>query len=484
MKFKLLNKLFGTTLAIFLVSLIITSTLLNFVISNFFSKEKYSALEKNCIAVSQIVKTDFNSANFKRNIYNVIRAQNAVNNTDIFICDNNGLVVICGCDSFAQGKECAHTQHILSNEILSKGTNDNFKQISTMDGIYAEPYFVYGVKITNFYGEDVGFVFSTASTESIRGITKKVSKIFLYTWIVPIILMCVAFYFSAYKFTKPLKKMSTAAKCMAKGDFSHRIEVKGNDELSELAASFNYMSDSLSKLETMRRSFIGNVSHELRTPMTTIAGFIDGILDGTIKKDEHKHYLDIVASEVNRLSRVIEAMFSLAKLESGQQTIKLTDFDIRETIFNVVISRELQIEEKNLQIIGLDKIESQSLSADNDLIYQVIYNLVDNAVKFTEENGYIQFNLIGDANKVYFSIKNSGEGIPQNELNSIFERFYKVDRSRSTQKNCTGLGLYIAKTIINLHNGEILAESKENDYTIFKVILPRNSKRGDLNERI
>lgn len=480
MKFKLLNKLFITTIVIFLISLLITSTTLSFVISNYFSKQKYAALEKNCFAIAQVVNSDFNSVNFKRNLYNIIRAQNAVNETDIFICDVSGSVVICGCEEFARGQACRHTKHILSNEILSITEKENFSQLSTLGNIFETPNFVYGMSIENYSGNDVGYVFATASADSIRQIMSKVSKIYIYAWLVPLILMGVAFYTATYKFTKPLKMMSAAAKSMAKGDFSRRIEVNGNDELNELARSFNYMSDSLAKLESMRRSFVANISHELRTPMTTIAGFIDGIIDGTIPSDEQETYLDIVSSEVKRLSRVVESMFSLAKLESGEQNINLSKFKFSDVILSVVISREQQIEEKRLEIIGLDRLDNCEIVADYDLIYQVVYNLVDNAVKFANDNGYIDFNLISDNSCLYFSIKNSGEGIAKNDLESVFERFYKTDRSRSTTKDSTGLGLYISKTIIKIHNGEILANSVENDYTVFKVTLPLNiNKLGD-----
>lgn len=483
MKFKLLNKLFITTLIIFLVSLIFTSTILNFVISNHFAKEKYSMLKNNCESISEIVISDANSTNFKRNLYNILRVQNKASETDMFICDESGVILVCGCDSFLHGEPCIHYNHTIPEELL-KSTKDDYAQISTLSNIYDQPYYVYGKQIKGYNNETVGYVFCSTTAESIREVMSRVSRVYIYSWIIPIIIMFIALYTATYNFTKPLKKMSSAAKRMAKGDFSCRISAKGSDEISELAQSFNYMSDSLAKLEKMRRSFVGNVSHELRTPMTTIAGFIDGIIDGTIEEDKKDYYLGVVSSEVKRLSRVVESMFSLAKLEAGEISINPTEFNLSETVLNVFFSREKQIEEKNINMVGLDSLTPTKITADSDLIYQVIYNLIDNAVKFTNVDGFIEIKIFEDSQTVRFEIKNSGPGISKQSIDYIFERFYKTDKSRSNNKDTTGLGLYIVKTIVDLHGGKIVADSVENEYTVFVLTLPRNTNfnKGNNNE--
>ena len=253
---------------------------------------------------------------------------------------------------------------------------------------------------------------------------------------------------------------------MAKGDFSKRIPVTSDDEIGELAVSFNQMTNSLVQLEGMRKSFVANVSHELKTPMTTIGGFIDGILDGTIEPEKQSYYLQIVSDEVRRLSRLVQSMLSMAKLEL---------FDFRELLCTIVVSQEQRIEAAKLNITGLDEIQSVSVNADKDLIHQVIYNLVDNAVKFTNETGTIDFKVKTDSKKLTFTITNTGKGIPESELPYVFERFYKVDKSRSANKSSTGLGLYIVKTIVKAHGGSITAASRENQFTAFSVVLPLNN---------
>ena len=217
------------------------------------------------------------------------------------------------------------------------------------------------------------------------------------------------------------------------------------------------MAESLSSSENIRRSFVANVSHELKTPMTTIAGFIDGILDGTIPPDKEKYYLRIVSDEVKRLSRLVKSMLDLSRIDSGSLNLIPKRFDMTETIFTTLITFEQQIERKNIDILGLE----------------VVYNLLENAVKFVNNNGYIEIKIIDESNRLVVSIKNSGEGISSEEVKRVFERFYKTDKSRSQDKNGMGLGLYIVKTIIKLHGGEIKAESKLDEYCKFEFWIPK-----------
>ena len=297
-------------------------------------------------------------------------------------------------------------------------------------------------------------------------------RAFAFSVIIPILVLFIALYIMTLRLTKPMRMMSQAAQSITRGDFTMRIPVYGDDEISELSRSFNDMTDSLSRLENMRRSFIGNVSHELRTPMTTIGGFIDGILDGTIEKDKQEHYLRIISEEVKRLTGVVQSMLSLAKLESGEMQVKREAFDLSHVIFEIAVSQERRIEEGEIDIRGLDEIGSVNISADRDLIYQAIYNLIDNAVKFTPKNGYIEFAAKSDPKECVFRIRNSGEGIDQKDLPYVFERFYKTDKSRSSNKESTGLGLYIVKTIVSIHGGRVTVRSIPGQYTEFEITLP------------
>ena len=224
--------------------------------------------------------------------------------------------------------------------------------------------------------------------------------------------------------------------------------------------------------EQLRREFSANVSHELKTPMTTIGGFIDGILDGTIDSSKSSYYLRIVSDEVKRLSRLVTGMLNMSKIEAGQLKIQPKEFDISAMTFKTMLGFERIIDEKKIEVRGLDKVGPVNICADEDMINQVVYNLIDNAVKFTDEGGYIEVAIKSDSEKVIFSVKNSGKGISHEDAGQVFERFYKTDKSRSYDVKGAGLGLYIVKTVIDMHGGQITVNSEPGEYTQFVFWLP------------
>jgi len=281
-----------------------------------------------------------------------------------------------------------------------------------------------------------------------------------------------ATYFATRQTVKPIRQLSSAALDFARGEFGARVPLpRKQDELYDMAVSFNNMADSVQSMEESRRSLMASVSHDLRTPMTTISGFVDAMLDGTIPPDKQQEYLQIISSETKRLSRMASSMLQVSRLESGTPLNK-SPFDLSEMIRRIVISFEQKLEEKQLEIL-LDIPETQVITADHDALFQVVYNLFDNAVKFTPDQGQITIFLHVTGGKVQFNILNTGSAIPPEKLKHIFDRFYKADSSRGVNKNGSGLGLYIAKTIINRHGGDILATSAE-DRTEFCFTMPAN----------
>ena len=225
-----------------------------------------------------------------------------------------------------------------------------------------------------------------------------------------------------------------------------------------------------------------NVSHELRTPMTTIAGFIDGILDGTIPPEKQTYYLKIVSDEVKRLSRMVRTMLDLSRIDSGELRLRVQRFDLMDTILTTLISFEKRIEEKNIQILGLEDAQSLQIDGDPDMIHQVVYNLVENAVKFVDPDGYIQMRITDMSDRTVVAIQNSGQGIPADELSLIFDRFYKADKSRSQDKNGMGLGLYLVRTIVKLHGGDITVRSVVGEFCEFEFWIPKMNQQPRLRE--
>ena len=244
----------------------------------------------------------------------------------------------------------------------------------------------------------------------------------------------------------------------------------GNDEIAELAASFNNMAESLQQTERQRREFVANISHELKTPMTTIAGYTDGILDGTIPPESEKKYLQIISNESRRLSRMVRRMLDVSQLQAMDPLKGGNHFDVCESMRRVLISMEQKITDRNLDVVAEIPEEPILVKGDNDMITQVIYNLLENAAKFARAGSDLYLEVHTADGKAHVTVQNLGETIPAEELPLLFERFHKSDKSRSEDKDGVGLGLYIVKTILEQHKEKINVTS-ENGVTTFSFSL-------------
>lgn len=316
-----------------------------------------------------------------------------------------------------------------------------------------------------------GMVFVSSDAGDLKEFLQEMLEMFLVSAVCVIFIAFAVIYFVTSNLVRPLRSMVSATESFAKGDFTVRVPVTDMDEIGKLSMAFNNMANALAQQDSIHRSFVANVSHELKTPMTTIGGFVDGIMDGTIPPERQQHYLAIVSSEVKRLSRLVRSMLNIARLESGEMQLAPTSFDINQVVCSTIFTFEKAIEEKNLDIRGLDS-DRVMVSADEDLIHQVVYNLVENAVKFVDAGGYIEISYRTEEKMTYISVKNSGEGISKEEISKVFERFYKTDRSRSQDKSGVGLGLNIVRSIIKLHQGEVIVRSTEGQFCEFTFTLP------------
>ncbi|NMA67282.1 MAG: cell wall metabolism sensor histidine kinase WalK [Clostridiaceae bacterium] len=306
-----------------------------------------------------------------------------------------------------------------------------------------------------------GLVLIHAQLPAVFSIKSSIFLIFIFSGLVGSIISFLFVAILSRRIVKPVKQMKDIAKRVASGDFSEKITVKGRDEIAELSESFNNMVISLENLEKMRRDFIGNVSHELRTPITTIKGFIEGILDGVIPKERQDEYLSIVRDEVRRMQNLVNDLLDLAKMQGGDIKLNISIFDINELVRRCVISLQQLFIEKELEFKADFEQEKMLVQADHESIQRVILNLLHNAIKFTPKNGTITVKTIFSKEKVIVSVEDTGKGIAKSDLNSIFERFYKTDKSRSEDRAGVGLGLAIVKNIIISHNETIKVESKE-----------------------
>ncbi len=316
-----------------------------------------------------------------------------------------------------------------------------------------------------------GGVFLTARQVRIGSEVGAIMPTFLLCGLAVLLVAVVLLYFITRQITRPLYQMAIAARSYAMGDFSKRITVAPEGELGTLAATFNQMAENLDKLEATRREFIADVSHELRTPMTTIGGFIDGILDGTIPPEAEQKYLLLVSEEIKRLSRMVNTLLDVAKIQSGEISYRMEPFDLAESAYRVLLSMEDRVAERNIHLAHNLPEEPVYVVGDRDAIYRVIYNLVDNAVKFTGDQGRIDLGLYCRGNKVFFSVRNTGIGIPEQEVGKIFERFYKTDKSRGEHRKGVGLGLYMVKSIIDAHGEDLYVSSEAGRFAEFTFSL-------------
>ena len=475
MKTRLFHKIFLTTAISLLISIFIKMILLIFSVNHYFVNDKKQLLTDNCRTISTALssRTD-NNANFYSSFDGIISVASNALLGEAYVSDANGNVFSCSCDEWKAEKSCIHSKVTIPESILTDASDGSFFEVGNLNHRFSNTYYT---AATPFYSNDgtvAGYVFISSPASLLQSLRSELSNIFILCAALPLALLFIFLYFITKRITLPVNLMAQAAVNMSKGDFSQRIPIGGNDEIFDLAEAFNAMSNSLAQLEGMRRSFVANVSHELRTPMTTIGGFIDGILDGTIPPDKQDYYLGIVSTEIKRLSRLVQSMLSLARLESGEQKVNPTQFALSELACEVLLSQEQRIESKNINIEGLDVGTDITVNADRDLIYQAVFNLADNAIKFTPENGTISVSVTqDDKDNVSFAIRNDGRGIKPDELQYVFDRFYKSDKSRSVNKEGTGLGLYIVKTIVDIHKGNVTVSSLPDKYTEFTITLPK-----------
>lgn len=277
----------------------------------------------------------------------------------------------------------------------------------------------------------------------------------------------------------PLRKITRATEAFAEGDFKYPIEVNNNDEIGYLASSLIYMGDKLSHFEDDQKKFIANVSHDFRSPLTSMRGYLEAMVDGTIPVEQHEKYLNIVRNETDRLTKLTNNLLTLNNLNIKGMNLDISDFDINGTIKNTIATFEGTCKNKHIKVALVLTGESLYVTADMGKIQQVLYNLIDNAIKFSKPDSSIKIETSLKNETVFVSVKDSGIGIPKESLKQIFNRFYKTDLSRGKDKKGTGLGLSIVKEIINAHHENINVISTVDVGTEFIFTLPKSKNEPD-----
>lgn len=453
--YKLIVTFTGTLAFITVLIAIVLSTWYR---ANFF-KQKKEILDKQSVIISEMTISYVNvdkTSDLKK-LNQVLSIVSSSIDADILITDNLGIAYAFSNDEIKDmqassiGIPEGDMEKLRNGESVEhgRGSRFSFSKHTYLKPIFNGDYFM-------------GVIVMTTSEENIRN---ELGKVYELVWLLVFIGIILAggiiYYFSKRLIVNPLAKLNSAANKLAKGDVKQRVEVISDDEIGELSTSFNIMAESLEKVEKNRNDFISNVSHELRSPITSMKGFVAGILDGVIPKDRENYYLNIVHDEIKRLSRLVDELLDISSMEDGKFKLNKIEIDINTLIKICLANLETKIINKNLDVEVVLEDEHKFVYADRDRIIQVITNLVDNAIKYTDDGGKIKVTTKSKGSKVYVSIFNSGSQMTDEQIIHIWDRFYKADKSR-TNKESTGLGLPIVRLILSQHGEEIWVKNEKD----------------------
>lgn len=464
MRRSVIKSLIMGSLTVMLISMIIVSLVFFYNVKSDMVTETYVNMDKCMEHIKPLARMSVDySASKMMNFFRTSMLQfSQLTNYSLIICETDGDVIWSDVD--------------LSNSNFDKYFRKIYPQFSKnirtrSDGVFDSVYKTHTITVGEVVKSETTanswIVFCTAKQPNISNKYANVLLDVLFMGIASLAFMGIFLYLISNKITSPIEKINIAVKAFSKGDFSRRVEYKSDNELGELADNINAMADSIENLEKMRSDFVSDISHELRTPMTSISGFVEGLLDGTIPYDQSEKYLSIVLSESKRLSRLVNDLLNISRFEKGNIQIIKTGFDILELARIVLIKFESEITRKNISV-DFDSETSECLvNADKDLYTQVLTNIVHNAVKFVDAGGSLRLKLETKKDKCVFSVENSGAGIAEDKLNFIWGRFYKTDDSRSSDRSGVGLGLYIVKRIIDAHGESIKVSSEPGVNTCF-----------------
>ena len=419
------------------------------------------------------MKEDYASTG-THNSPSLMRAYNSLTDEykiSIYIYDENG-----NCITVPPSTE---ERTPLSKDIIERIDKEPFADIDVNTVSSKEPSVIYGDRFSVRYGDSERirlYLTAYSPTDTINAYT---FRIMLFCSVLGIVILVLSYRLmrrKADRYTNSAEDFRRVSEKFSKGDFSERIEISTPGTLQDISKYVNVLADNAANSDDTSKTFIANVSHELRTPMTTIGGFVDGILDGTIPKARQNEYLVLVSKEIKRLKILISSMLSMSRFESGTLTPNFKETNLTDLVIQTVLMFEKKIEDKNLDIEGLDSDRLMAV-VDADLMQQVIYNLVENAVKFVNKGGTISFGFDKNKDTCTVSIRNTGEGLKNNEIQQVFDRFYKTDSSRGKDTTGLGLGLSISRKIVHIHKGHIIVRSVYGEYTEFSVEIPEKQNR-------
>ena len=459
----LVPKLLLSVMAIIGVIFAIIAFILSATVKDYYCSSRVEKINEVSSLVNQSM-TSYRNAN-GTNLHElnaVLQFSQEFLNADVILTDTKGVVFAVSNknnNSYKLQKIVdLDGKSILSNDTLDYNTGD---------------YNVYSKKLI-YKNKFEGVMIVKTPLDQMKLALKQIYSIIWFFVILTLIILSIVIYAVSDKFIiNPIEEVNKVSRKIANGEVANRVEIKSDDELGELARNFNYMAESIEKTEMNRREFISNVSHELRSPMTSIKGFIAGVLDGIIPPDKEHFYLGKVSDEIERLTRLISDLLDISAMQAGKLTFNFTKVEMNEVMRTAIINLEPKVTDKKLSV-DIDLASEDLLAvADKDKLMQVATNLTDNAIKYCIEGGKIKISTKAKDDKIIISIYNDSHQLTEDQLRQVWERFYKADKSR-TNKYSTGLGLSIVMNIITNHKQEVWCKnSDDGNGVVFEFTLDK-----------
>ena len=463
-----------TTVLILLLALLLLGGAFRLLVGQYLEHNTHNQLQTDALALAELVAAydaagDLDHENLRTNL----TLASLVSGADTVVLDALGNVILCS-DADLQ---CPHLELSINRDFVDQVYQDGSSfDTGSIPEFYDEARYFVSVPVRSHRtGANIGLVIVSMPTGDTQTLMEGIADIQVTVSLLVILIAVVVMSMTTRNECRPLREMAQAARDFGHGNLKARVRTGGHnsEEVDELAVAFNNMAESLEKSEYQRQEFVANVSHELKTPMTTIGGYVDGILDGTIPPERHRYYMQIVSDETKRLSRLVRSMLDISRLQDqgGIPEEKKSRFDMEECVGEVLVSFEQKIVSKNLDVEVDLPDHPVYTRADKDAVTQVVYNLLDNAVKFCADGGSLGVKLRIGGNKVYVTVSNEGRTIPPEELPLVFDRFHKIDKARNRSQEGWGLGLYIVKTLVCSH-GENISVASRDGRTEFTFTMP------------
>ncbi len=471
MKKTVFSKIFLNNIIIIMVSLIILTVSGYLLISEAVYNTQVETLKDNANAISRFLNSGVPPERLDNFLYGFSHSAGK----NIIIIDARGEIIKASIVDKTYNKAVKYVDREYCENVLR---GQETIETGTLGGVYMTDMFTLQLPLVDGYSNRIaGAIFISNPVPEMSEMKWHLFKTMGIALIAVLLISLVLSFALSRRISRPIKGIGNAVKKFTSGDFASRVNVdkKGHNitEIRDLADSFNNMAFHLEKAEDIRNRFISDVSHELRTPMTSIGGFVDGILDGTIPEERQNDYLTIVKSEVSRLSSLVNSFLDVTRNSDGIQKLEISDFDINEMIRKVLFGFENGIVAKEISAELVFESESCFVKADKDAITRVMTNLIDNAIKFTGHKGVLRISTAVRQQEVCVSVYNTGCGISEEDTKLIFERFYKADKSRSANREGTGIGLYIVREILNRHGKNISVTSAVDEYAEFVFTLDK-----------